>query len=1453
MPTHHEPPSDSTSGRTADAVDDRVLRSARGDRGDDHGGRDDFGHGSGGGGNGGRNDGESGEGGGGDAGGGGSDGQSDSDRDRDRKHARRARLRRGRWLRAAVWPLVALVGLVVVALGCLIGAIQSERGTQYLWQAAVQLLDGRLSGSLDSGALSTGVRLSHVRWHDAGTDISIDHAEGRWRLTRNPLKFTVDFLRAGTVDVRIAPSKSTSKTSLPEDLRLPLALEIDELRVAKVRLHDGASTTEYGDIVARGRTDGRHHELAVDSLTTPWGDVTAAAKLDGVRPFALTGDAGYSGKVSDQAIKVGARVSGSLEELHAEVDATGMKLEGHASAVAMPFGDVPLKTLSLVFEHVDPRTFSASAPQADLSLHADVQPVAPKPGSTDFTVAGTASIVNATPGLLADNKLPLIDAHANIHLDPSDQSIDRLLIHVVKDATVTGSGRLHDGKGQFDLQIANFDLRTLTTAVRTTRIGGPVHIALKDGSQHIDADLSDPSMALRAQAAVSLTPAQTLIESLKLQLGKGRVEATGALKNDLASTYSVKGSLTDFNPFPLLAAEPAPKASAKVSTRTNGAKAAAGAKGARAVARNDAAPAIDASAASAASVAAAASTASAASTTVSTAAASTPTAHALGDPRDIRVTGTLSADGAFAPQTSVKAKFALRNAVYAGLPMSGEGVIQLVGSRLLPSNVTLSVAGNDASLKGSFGAAGDHLLVHVDAPALDRLGFGVSGLAKVDADLTGTLAHPNASATYEAEQVQFGDNHVGHAQGRAELRDGANGALTFNIDARDIAVPGVTLATLAAHLNGTRAAHTFDANATGKVDGHPIDVALAGRGALNETRAGTAWAGTVSKLENRGTPSIALRSPVQIAVADQKVSIGATKIAIDTATLVLTKFDLDHGRITSAGYVNDLSLARVLAIQAELTGTPSALKTDLVFDADWDFSLANTGSGHIGIKRRTGDLQFDAGRGVVPLGLKRLDAGLTFENGNRAHLTAAVDASRIGTANADLTAELVARDGMLTVERGEPISGKIEANVPSLKTTGELIGPAYLLAGRAALALTVAGELGRGKLSGTLTGDDLAVTAVDQQVTLKNGIVRIDLTDNRVDLKQVEFHGADGLLKATGEIQLDRDDPQITAQIIADKLQIFASPERQLSLSGSADLKHSGPAGGLAIDGKFTVDHALFDLPESAAPKLGDDVKIVRTDGELVQAAPSTGVPAAAEKPVGRFAPRANVSIDLGQKFYFKGSGADMSLRGAITVVSAPNEPLRAVGNVRVEPGSTYEAFGRKLEIENGYFTFNGPVDNPGINVLAMRRNQEYEAGVQVTGTVRAPVAKLVSVPDLPESEKLSWLLFGHGTDSTTNLGQQNTMSTALGLLGGTGGKRIAQTFGLDEFTIGQSENGLTDPQVVQIAKAINEHFVFGYEQGLQTAQNLFKITWTITRNWSLAIHSGTLNGVDVSFNRRFD
>ena len=96
-------------------------------------------------------------------------------------------------------------------------------------------------------------------------------------------------------------------------------------------------------------------------------------------------------------------------------------------------------------------------------------------------------------------------------------------------------------------------------------------------------------------------------------------------------------------------------------------------------------------------------------------------------------------------------------------------------------------------------------------------------------------------------------------------------------------------------------------------------------------------------------------------------------------------------------------------------------------------------------------------------------------------------------------------------------------------------------------------------------------------------------------------------------------------------------------------------------------------------------------------------------------------------------------------------------------------------------------------------------------------------------------------------------MTAALGLLGSVTGKRVAQTFGLDEVSVGRSEVGLTDPQVVLVSKAINERFVLGFEQGLQSASNAFKATINLTRFWSVSAYGGTFQGVDLNYTRRFD
>lgn len=1282
----------------------------------------------------------------------------------------------------ALVRLVAfLLFLLALAVCTLIWVVHTNSGTRLAWQTATHFLNPKLSGTLDGGTLQNGVRLRNVVWRDAGAEIRIDRLAGRWDLRHAPWQFTIAYLRIGTVDVHPGPpqpARPSQDIAVPHALVSPLRIDIRDVKVEKIAIHDGRSTTDITGLALHGGSDGRHHRVVLDSVATPYGTLRANVTMDGVAPFAMTGGAQFVGDVGQQPVTVNATLTGALQRLALDVQASGMKLAAVAHVDAKPFDPVPLQRLTIQADHIDPQVLSAGAPKADLAIRADLQPVA---HAKQLTVAGLISVVNAIPGALDAQRLPLADAVASVRLDAHTQAIPSLHVHLLRDATITGQGSVTQGKGQLTLDIAKLDLHALHAMLRPTDLKGRIALGLDGTTQSVNAQLDDSRGALAVHAAVTVTPAQTRFDNVQLTIGRGRAQFAGALKRDSNASFAFKGDLRDFDPLSLTAQQQ--KAGKRIAAR---------------------------------------------------------------------VSGTFDANGTLTPEIRAKIGFALADSVYDGLPMTGRGTLQLAGTRLLPSQAQLSVAGNQVSLNGSFGAPRDRLAFVIDAQQLARLGFGFSGQLSAKGYVSGSIAHPEVSAQYQAHQVVAGSIHIGQASGKAELHDGANGALNASMEASDVSAPGLSLQTLSAQVEGTRAKHTIQANARGTLRGNTLDAVIAAQGGLSESRAGMGWQGTISQLQNRGTPAVQLGAPVSVVLAPQHIELSATRMTVEGATLDLRSLVYQNGQIRSAGKVGAIDVARMLTLASELSGKPSSTVTDLVIDGDWDFALGSTATGYLALRRHSGDLQVNVGQGTAGLGLEKLAARVDFAEGNRARLTFDAQAARLGALSANLTTTLTADNGILLPSDASALSGTVTGSVPSLRTTGGLLGPAYLLDGSMALKLALSGTLGKPKLSGQLSGEKLAAAMLDQGVQLRDGVIDVKITDNVVDFRNVEFHGSKGVLRATGQVELDADNPNVTAKIVADKLELFGAPDRQLSVSGQATLRNGEAGGGLAIDGKFIVDRALFDLPTSSAPRLGDDVVIVRSDGHTDRASSPIPKPPA-EKPVGPFTPRANITIDLGKDFSFHGAGAVLGLAGALTVSSAPNMPLSAIGNVSVKPGSTYEAFGRKLNIETGFFTFNGPIDNPSINLLAMRRNQEVEAGVRVRGTLSKPDAQLVSEPSVPDDEKLSWLLFGHGTDTGQNLGQQNTMAAALALVGSAGGKRIAQTVGLDEFTIGTSDNGLTDAQVVSVAKALNEHFVLGYEQGLQSAGYLFKLTWLLSRRWSVAAQAGTFNGLSLLFTERFD
>ena len=427
-----------------------------------------------------------------------------------------------------------------------------------------------------------------------------------------------------------------------------------------------------------------------------------------------------------------------------------------------------------------------------------------------------------------------------------------------------------------------------------------------------------------------------------------------------------------------------------------------------------------------------------------------------------------------------------------------------------------------------------------------------------------------------------------------------------------------------------------------------------------------------------------------------------------------------------------LNIGHVLQLQQEVTGNVPPVTSTLVLTGAWDVNITERASGFAEVKRESGDVSVKSdGREIVG-GIESLQMRAAFE-GSRMRIDGGLATARFGKVNAAGYVGLVQDNGFLTVSPQSTLALRIQANIAQLDNISSVTGARVALRGSANADLQVNGTLEKPVLAGNMIAENLELTLYDQGIKLNKGVARLAISNNKVELQEVVFHGGDGTLRATGTIPLDQTNPALTATIVADKLQLIADPSRQLTMSGTALAANTG--GQLKISGEFTVDHALFDLPEKSAPKLDDDVVIL---GPGAKQARDKNAPRPPPAHPGLLPPVVDVKLGLGNNFRFRGAGAALLLAGTLNIKSGPGQPPQGFGTVRVVNG-VYEAFGAKLTIEQGILAFQGPLDNPGLNIIAMRREREVEAGVQVTGNVRVPRIDLVSSPNLPEEEKLSW------------------------------------------------------------------------------------------------------------------
>nr|WP_175217460.1 translocation/assembly module TamB domain-containing protein [Achromobacter deleyi] len=780
----------------------------------------------------------------------------------------------------------------------------------------------------------------------------------------------------------------------------------------------------------------------------------------------------------------------------------------------------------------------------------------------------------------------------------------------------------------------------------------------------------------------------------------------------------------------------------------------------------------------------------------------------------------------------------------------------LAGLRIHGLDIDLKLGANRIRAQGEVGAADGALTLDAQAPQLDAFWPGLPGGADLKGKLTGTAAAHKGEFTAGYNPPKPRPGVLGQSRAQA--------AITF-------------------------------AGGWGKGPAGDADAALTG------------WRGTFSRLSaDTAGFTVATERPVTLsylpsAVAPQwQWQVGQTALALSLPgkeKLVIAHKGSrgDAKRWETAGQSDNLIITAAMARQVIAAVDPEAAaklnkgpkrvnamvaegQRRIALDVLWDLKFDGRLAGRARIARRDGDLLIP-GDPPIPLGVKALvlDLTATPTAANASRLDAKLDLAtdKMGKISGNGTAVLLVNaQGGMALDPRQPIRAKLDADIADLAWLGLFIGDSMEIGGQVKANLEAQGTLaGKWSATGAIRGDKLRVVRIDDGVRLIEGKLSARLDGDKLVLDSLRFPASlrvmpaewrtkewittnpeakDGYAEARGQWNLIDGGGNVRLTLY--RFPALQRSDRYAMVSGTVDLTAQMPR--IDIVGDLKADAGWFSLEIlQGVPSLDDDVKVRRAGDD----------PGAVSTPLQT---SMNLKFDMGPRFYITGMGLDAGLLGSIQILLNDGR-LTGVGALRTRGGGI-EAYGQKLRLRRGTLTFQGRLDNPLLDIEALRTGEQVEAGVKVVGTAQRPRIDLVSYPDVSDVEKLSWLLLGRGPDESGS-DAALLLSVGTALLGG--GQPFYKQFGLDDVSVrtgnlGSSGSILPDrtvagdvnrdsdsqlaTQFLVASKSFANGITLSVEQALAGSDTVGRASYRLARGLSLDLKGGSVNGIALVYRTFF-
>lgn len=417
----------------------------------------------------------------------------------------------------------------------------------------------------------------------------------------------------------------------------------------------------------------------------------------------------------------------------------------------------------------------------------------------------------------------------------------------------------------------------------------------------------------------------------------------------------------------------------------------------------------------------------------------------------------------------------------------------------------------------------------------------------------------------------------------------------------------------------------------------------------------------------------------------------------------------------------------------------------------------------------------------------------------------------------------------------KPLSGDFSLRGLNLAVARPFVPQVARLEGQINGSGRLAGSLQAPLVEGAVRLSDGHVSGGELPMVIEDLQVQARIAGQQMSLNGNWRSGSQGQGRIGGSIAW-QPTLQVDVSIQGSRLPVVIAPYAELEVA--PDLRIAMTDEALSLSGRVEVPRGAItirELPPSTV-KLSSDVVIVGEEAPEQQAA----------LPL-----RMDIDVVVGQEeLSFSGFGLTAEVAGGIHI----GDNLDTRGELSLNRGR-YRAYGQRLTIRRARLLFVGPIDQPFLDVEAIRRVDEVVAGLRITGSAAAPRTQIFSEPAMSQEQALSYLVLGRplggGDDDTGDSALLAQAALGLGLAGSAGiTGNIARQLGIKDFLL-ETEGSGGSTSVVASGR-ISDRLSLSYGVGVFEPVNTLALRYRLSRRVFLEAASGLASSLDIFYRRDF-